>query len=619
MNEIQFQEDKEMIGAVGIEHRLPDFPYMERPAVYTKRERDGLSCMGNGPMKTPTRIALLIISMMVGIVACNHDGNNDSNDTSTADVATPTLSFEAIKTFHLTWTDVADATFYRLLENPDGISGFTQVGDDIPAGVQSVDHVVPLYARLNAQYILQSCNAVECRNSTAVSVSGTLAAAVGYFKASNTNAGDGFGSSVSLSADGNTLAVGASEESSAATGIGGDEGDNSAAAAGAVYVFSRIGNAWMQQAYVKASNTGAGDHFGNSVSLSADGNTLAVGAPYEDSAATGIEGNENDNSAEDAGAVYVFSRIGNAWMQQAYVKASNTDPRDYFGNSVSLSADGDTLVVGAPYEESAATGIGGDESDNTSWGAGAVYVFNRSGSTWAQGAYLKALNPNEIPDHVSYMIRPSEGLLPTIQFGATVSLSADGNTLAVGTPYDHSRYVEFFRDDNGTFWWKPVFRKGSVYVFTRRENTWAQEAYLEASNWDSDDQFGSSVSLSAEGNTLAVGASEESSAATGIGGDESDNTSFGAGAAYVFSRSGDAWMQQAYVKAGNTGPGDFFGGSISVWRGIYKAEDNWVSVSVSADGNTLAVGAGSEASTTTGIGGDESDNSAAGAGAVYLY
>jgi hypothetical protein len=194
-------------------------------------------------MKTPTRIAILIL-MMVVVVACNQDGNK-STDTATATAATPTLSFEAIKTFHFTWTDVANATYYKLLENPDGISGFTQVGDDIPAGIQSVNHVVPLYARINAQYFLQSCDAVGCRDSPSVSVSGTLSASVGYFKASNNDGGlgyldsygDWFGDSVSLSGDGNTMAVGAPGEDSAATGIDGDQTDGSEGNSGAVYLY----------------------------------------------------------------------------------------------------------------------------------------------------------------------------------------------------------------------------------------------------------------------------------------------------------------------------------------------------------------------------------------------
>jgi hypothetical protein len=130
---------------------------------------------------------------------------------------------------------------------------------------------------------------------------------------------------------------------------------------------------WSQQAYVKAANTDAVDQFGISVALAGD--TLAVGAYLESSAAIGIGGDEADNSAEFSGAVYVFTRdSARVWSQQAYVKASNTDADDLFGWYIALSRD--TLAAGAILESSAATGIGGDEADNTANSAGAVYVFD---------------------------------------------------------------------------------------------------------------------------------------------------------------------------------------------------------------------------------------------------
>src|SRR5690349_9185924 len=146
----------------------------------------------------------------------------------------------------------------------------------------------------------------------------------GYLKASNTNANDQFGYLIAFSGD--TLVVGAPQEGSNATGVNGDQANNSAPNAGAVYVFTRTGGVWTQQAYLKASNTDANDQFGVSVALSGD--TLAVGAMFEDSNATGVNGNQADNSAPGAGAVYVFTRTGGVWTQQAYLKASNTDAND---------------------------------------------------------------------------------------------------------------------------------------------------------------------------------------------------------------------------------------------------------------------------------------------------
>src|SRR6266853_4469015 len=111
------------------------------------------------------------------------------------------------------------------------------------------------------------------------------------------------------------------------------------------------------QAYVKASNTGAADEFGFAVALSSDGNTLAVGAPAEASVATGIGGNQADNTAPSAGAVYVYTRSGATWTQQAYIKASNAEAGDQFGTSVALSSDGSTLAVGATGEDGPLTGV----------------------------------------------------------------------------------------------------------------------------------------------------------------------------------------------------------------------------------------------------------------------
>jgi hypothetical protein len=391
-----------------------------------------------------------------------------------------------------------------------------------------------------------------------------------YLKASNTGAGDRFGSSVALSGD--TLAVGAFEEASAATGINGNQLDNSAFGSGAVYVFTRTGGVWSQQVYVKASNTEALDRFGISVALAGD--TLAVGAFGEASAATGINGNQADNSALGSGAVYVFTRTGGVWSQQAYVKASNPEMGDQFGISVALS--GDTLAVGASREGSAATGINGDQTNNSASASGAVYVFTRTGGLWSQQAYVKASNTGALD-----------------QFGNSVTLS--GDTLAVGAYFESSNAIGVNGDqaNNG------AGSSGAVYVFARTGGVWSQQAYVKASNTGSSDAFGISVSLS--GDTLAVGALEEDSTATGVNGNQTNNSAPASGAVYVFTRTGGLWSQQAYMKASNTGTLDHFGASIALV------------------GDTLVVGAPGESSAATGLNGNQADNSSAGAGAVYVY
>jgi hypothetical protein len=395
-----------------------------------------------------------------------------------------------------------------------------------------------------------------------------------YVKASNAEASDTFGRAIAI--DGDTLAVGARLEDSGANGPGGGEiaqADNTAPSAGAVYVFVRGGDgAWTQQSYIKPSNPDSTDFFGHSLALSGD--TLAVSALLEDSNAVGPGGGaaqQADNSATSAGAVYVFTRAGGVWSQESYIKASNTEAFDDFGQSVAL--DGDTLAVGAHFEDS---GVAADQADNTASASGAVYVFTRSDTEWTQQAYLKASN-----------------LEANDQFGFAVSL--DGDTLAVGALFEDSAATVINGDEADN----TASAAGAVYVFTRSGATWTQQPYITASNTEANDRFGESIALS--GDTLAVGAKEEDSAATGIGGDQADNTASSAGAVYVFTRSGTTWAQQAYLKASNTTALDDFGSALGL------------------DGDTLAVGALFEDSAATGVNGDEADETAASAGAVYLF
>ena len=156
--------------------------------------------------------------------------------------------------------------------------------------------------------------------------------------------------------------------------------------AGAAYVFVRNGNNWVQQAYLKASNPAMSAEFGHAVAISADGNTIVVSAFWEPSKATGVNGDQADQSIPQAGAAYVFTRRGTTWSQQAYLKASNTGEAgtadtfaegDQFGFSVAISDDGNTIAVGAHSEDS--SGINGNQNDNSMQLAGAVYVYNRSG------------------------------------------------------------------------------------------------------------------------------------------------------------------------------------------------------------------------------------------------
>ena len=227
----------------------------------------------------------------------------------------------------------------------------------------------------------------------------------------------------------------------------------------------RLLTAWP---YLKASNTGEGDNFGYSVGLSSDGETLAVGSPYEDSNATGVHGDQGSQDSLDSGAVYVFTWANGGWSQQAYLKSSNTGGTDEFGISVALSSNGNTLAVGSWQEDSNATGIGGQQQSDDAVDSGAVYVFNRTGGVWSQQAYIKASNTGS-GDH----------------FGLRVALSSDGDTLAVGANKESSNARGVNGADN-----QGAASSGAVYVFNRTGIVWSQQAYVKASNTGANVDFG---------------------------------------------------------------------------------------------------------------------------------
>ncbi|HKX63612.1 MAG TPA: FG-GAP repeat protein, partial [Verrucomicrobiae bacterium] len=305
-----------------------------------------------------------------------------------------------------------------------------------------------------------------------------------YIKASNTATNSYFGRSVAVSGD--TIVAGAPAEHGSAIGVNGDPFDRRAPLSGAAYVFVRHGTNWTQQAYLKASNTGAGDRFGYGVAIWDD--TIAVGADREDSNATGINGNQNDERATNSGAAYVFVRRGTIWTQQAYLKAPVAQPEAGFG--VRLSIFDDTLLIGG----------------------GGARIFARAGTQWTLQADLKASNSSQ-DDFFGYSVAVAE------------------STALVGAYGESGRATGVDANQNA----RQATNSGAAYVFGRRGTTWSQEAYLKASNGGANDFFGGAVALARD--TLVVGASWESSNATGVDGDQNDNRATHSGAAYIFIRS----------------------------------------------------------------------------------
>jgi uncharacterized repeat protein (TIGR02543 family) len=299
------------------------------------------------------------------------------------------------------------------------------------------------------------------------------------------------GSSVALSADGNTAIVGGSADG----GFGG---------VGAAWIFTRSGGVWSQQGDKLVGSDALGSSSqGYSVSISANGNTAIIGAPTD------------NDEAEVSGAAWVFTRSSGVWTQQGN-KLVGTSGRQQ-GWSVSMSADGTTAIVGCP---------GGD---------GGAWVFTHSAGIWSQQQKLVGSGVEGI----------SSGQ------GVSVSLSADGNTAIVGGSFDNN-YI------------------GAAWVFTRTGNTWVQEEKLVGST-DAIGRVsqGGSVSLSADGNTAI------------IGGVEDDNF---VGAAWVFTRSGSSWTQQGSKLIGT-------GASGSAGQGIVSLSSDGKSAFIGGTGDNSGIGA----------------------------
>ena len=294
-----------------------------------------------------------------------------------------------------------------------------------------------------------------------------------------------------------------------------------------------------QLTYVKAS-VGAGTEsaFGAGVSLSADGSTLAVGAPYDPSGALGVNADPTDRSRTDAGAAHVFVRSGVTWVQEAYLKPANAHAAVEFGRLVSLSKTGDTLIVGVPQ-------------DSDPKFSGSAVVFRRVGGRWTEEGYLRS------------SLGGSGG-----QFGVSVALSDEGDTAVVGALHSAGHGTAGCEFATGA---KDLCR-GAAYVFERTNGRWEERAILRPPEWMSLPYpvldallMGTVVRVSGDGNVVAALAT---------------------GTLLTFTR-GPKWMFEAStaLPAPRHDPDPLIGFGP---RGGYSITP--MSLAISSDGSTLAVG-----------------------------
>lgn len=281
--------------------------------------------------------------------------------------------------------------------------------------------------------------------------------------------------------------------------IGCPQNDTSGTNTGCVYIYRKDIAGWVLETKLQASVPSPGDYFGYSVNLSSGGDKLVVGAPYK------------DNGGTDKGSVYVFTRTGSVWTQQAMLTSSDGGSNDYFGNSVAISGDGTRIIVGSLLN---------DSSGLTD--AGAAYVFKFT-SSWVQEIKLV----------------PSDGAIGD-NFGFSVAINNDGTRAAIGSYYAQPG---------------SLYRAGAVYVFFKDgSDVWSQEAKLVASDKAINDQFGYSVSISDDGSQISIGANNKVYSSTARG------------KIYIFSRSGTAWSQTTGFQGDSSPDVRGLGSSICIAR-----------------------------------------------------
>ena len=570
-------------------------------------------------------LALGLAACLIGLSVGTLVGCGGSSHVNKAPVETPptplappalTVAVAAVKSLSLRWTAVAGATHYRLFEDSDGDAGpqAATLLAQVPSDVLSHAQQIFLPARVNAAYRVQACDERGCVDSAGAGIP-DINQGIGFFKSAQPAVLDDFGEGLALSADGQVLAVGVWLEDG--TSAGTDpvfNGGPSTSDIGAVYVFRRGSAGWVQEAYLKPETVLLQANFGYRLSLSDDGNALLVGAPgeapgppvqrsgaayfFERGAsgrwaqvqrvtpqapqAEGQFGNSVSLSGDgqwaavgepgtaEGGRVSLYRRQPGAWAWQATLRGSNTESEDRFGESLQLDRDGDTLAVGAWAEDGAGAvadyGNGQDAS-------GAAYVFRRGAAGgWTEQSYV---TPPE---------RRQGGY-----FGYPVVLSADGNTLVAG--------------ESGVM--RPTSTaQGRVHIFESQGAGWSHRQQFGSPMPEASGDFGEKVALSADGTTLVIANAWEDGHAQGLGASpEFDGQQRNEGAVYVYRRdAAGAWSAPVYVKSSNSSAEQYFGWSLAL----------------SADGQTLAV-FGSDHSGASGVGGDQSDSSVRWAGAVYLY
>jgi hypothetical protein len=623
-------------------------------------------------------LRLLTAAACAALLAACDDGGSGSSAAPPAPVLSVTATPHALS---FDWADelASPGTDYLLQYSTDG--GTTFAGSVVARDSISVSPHLEDWS--NTFVRLLACRGSACSHSNAVALAPLAIQTYAVINNRFPRSESGFGMRLSLSADGQTLAI-AEAGNDARNTTAGDDCDaatpvNCLRNSGAVRIYTRSTSGWALQATLKASNASEGDYFGYSMALSASGDALVVGAPGEDGENGGIgvappvDACWGDAPAApcvaDSGAVYVFRRSGNTWVQRVFLKPDVTGAYDSFGVTAAISNGFGplTVAVSAPDEDSGGFGtLGQPQADclapaplNCRPGGGAVYVFYEGADqTWRQAAFLKQQR-NE------YSETPLPADDSIVQFGSLLSLSGDGKVLAAARGNSNEGFVAtdvFRRTTAGwsvdtQFWMNGLFNTGASIALNNEGSRLAigSPGYSNDGRvfvldlpgngyWDVIGEFGApegveftgfgwQLAFDGLGTRLLVGAPYHGGNGTGFGthgfyscapADHSDCAQW-SGIAHVFEQQDDDWVLRRSIKARSNEL--FFNAAATSTRELPSADRFGAALAISGDGSTLAIAAPNDDSGAAGIGGDGSDgcelspasNCVPDSGTVYVY